>query len=421
MPEGTYWCPFCGKLNATLRVRTVFILLVFVIICGFAVAKSYVSYLRRLESTLAQRWLTRGDTAMARNFPAVAINDYRNALAYDSTNRQYRLMLAEALFKEGLLAEARANLVTLWSQDPANGRLNLDLARLHAQQKQPDLAVRYYRAAIDGVWPNDPLKQRLDARFELVRYLMQRGDKARATAELIAVEAEALDDPAALTEAGNLLLQLDENGRAAKSYELALKQDAKNETALLGGGQASLAMGDYPTAVRLLTMADELSSAKGQGPAAAQLALTQRALKVDPYLRNLTVAERANRVAAVFTTAMGRLKSCASQENVALAPQPLVSAPKTANPVLPNEQNGYRVPLAPPAAAPDSLQMLYNRGMRRQPAATADALRKNPDAMAPTMDFVLDVMHATQNDCPLTTMPERALQSIAQHEAESPR
>src|SRR5581483_2825086 len=116
MPEGTHWCPACGKLNATRRTRLVFILFVVAIIAGFGAIKAYVNYLRGLESSLAQRWYKRGDEAMAMGYPAVAAEDYRNALGYDVANPEYSLKLAEALMKEGRLPEARAYLLNLWSK-----------------------------------------------------------------------------------------------------------------------------------------------------------------------------------------------------------------------------------------------------------------------------------------------------------------
>jgi tetratricopeptide (TPR) repeat protein len=415
MPEGSYWCPSCGKLNATLRVRIVFAIIVLTVIVGFAVTKWYVSYLRNLESTLAQRWFTRGEEAIAKNYPSVAVDDYRNALAYDSGNQQYRLHLAEALVKEDRLAEARANLLSLWSQHPADARVNLDLARLYAEQKKPDLAVRYYRAAIDGVWAEDPLRQRTEARFELVHYLMQQSDKSRATAELIAIEAEAPDDAATLMKTGDLLLELGENTRAGRSYDAVLKQDPKDAAALSGAGRAALAIGDYPEAVRQLTLADELTGNNPQNSVLDQLSLAREALNVDPYLRNLTIAERARRVASAFGLAMDRLKSCARRRNIVLDSEAPSTTSTAGKPALANKKSGYLVPV-PTAAAPDPLQLLYNSGLQRQPGASATALRKDPDAMRPTMDFVLDVMRATET-CPIESMPERALQLIAQHEA----
>ncbi len=398
-----------------------FVLLVVVIIAGFGAIKAYVSYLRDLESSLAQRWFARGEEAIAKGYPAVAIDDYRNALGYDGTNRQYRLKLAEALMKEGRLAEARAYLLTMWSLDPADGELNLDLARLYAALNKPDLAVRYYRAAIDGVWNSDPLQRRIDARFELVRYLMQKGDKARATAELIAIQAESPEDPAVNLKVGDLLLKLGEASRAARSFAAVLKENPKSVEALSGAGEAALAMGDYRQAVHLLSTADELTGSKPASAEADQLAVARQAFDIDPYLRNLTITQRANRVAAAFDLAMQSLRDCASQQSVVLSPEPSAAAPKKSNPVLPTKQNGYVTPIVPPAAAPNSLQLLYDSGTQKQPSARAEALRSDPDSMPPTMDFVFEVMRATDGLCPPTDIQEKALRLIARHEGEDQR
>src|SRR4051794_16502886 len=104
MPQDAYWCPSCGKLNATVGARLVFILFLVIILAGFVVTKMYVSYLRNLESSLAQRWFQRGEVAIAKGYPSVALDDYRNALGYAEGNQQYRLNLAEALIKEGRLS-----------------------------------------------------------------------------------------------------------------------------------------------------------------------------------------------------------------------------------------------------------------------------------------------------------------------------
>jgi tetratricopeptide (TPR) repeat protein len=339
MPEGAYWCAACGKLNATPGVRLVFLLLVFAIIAGFGVTKIYVSYLRGLESSLAQRWFDRGEEAIAKGYPSVATEDYRNALGYDGSNRQYRLRLAEALMKEGRLAEAHAYLLTLWGQDPADAELNLDLARVYVALNKPELAIRYYRAAIDGVWKSDPLQRRIEARMELVHYLMQKGGKARATAELIAVQAEAPEDPAVSLNVGDLLLKLGESSRASKSFDVVLKENAKNVDGLSGSGQAALAMGDYRKAVRLLTTADELTGSKPGSPEADELALAREAYDIDPFLRNLTITQRASRVATAFDLAMERLRSCASQQNITLSPESPATAPKKSSTALPSKKN----------------------------------------------------------------------------------
>ena len=417
MAEGTHWCPSCGKLNATTGARLVFIAFIIVIIAGFGAIKAYVSYLRGLESSLAQRWYARGDEAMAKGYPAVAAEDYRNALGYDASDRGYSLKLAEALMKQGRLAEARAYLLNLWSKDPVDGPLNLDLARLYAQQNKPDLAVRYYRAAIDGVWSSDPLQHRIDTRFELVQYLVERGGKARATAELIAIQAESPEDPVVDLKLGDLLLTLGESSRAAKSFDAVLKKNPKNVAALSGAGQAALGMGDYLKAVRLLTTADDLTGSKPDSPEADQLAVAREALDADPFMRNLTVTQRANRVAAAFDLAMRRLRSCASRQKITLSPESPASCAEEVESGVAQQAKWVRyLHRSPGRGAQIPCNLLYDSGTQKEPSARADALRRNPDAMGPTMDFVFEVMHATEKICPAESLQERALQLIARHE-----
>jgi len=421
LPEAENWCPACGKLNASLRVRLIFVAVLVSIVAGVGFTKWYVSYLKNLESSLAQQWFTRGEEAMARNYPEVAIDDYRNALAYEGDNPEYRLKLAEALMAASRLPEARAYLMSLWSQTPADAEVNLDLARLYIQENKPDLAITYYRSAIDGAWSDNALQHRVDTRFELLNYLLQHGDRARAVAEAIELQAEAPDNAPTQLRIGELLLQLGEKSRAEKTLEGVIKDDPNNTEAWFGAGEAALSNGDYRKAVRLLTTAVNLSSAKPGGKAAQQLALAREVVEADPNIRTLKLTERAARAAAAFNLAMDRLRSCAAERGITLAPEATVSGNKAHPPLLPNKQNGYTSEVTPPTSAPNVLQQLYNGGLQRQATATAKALRATPDAIAPTMEFVFETMSATEPLCPPETPQQRALLLLAGHEAEEPR
>lgn len=380
-------------------MRVAFTLFVLAIFAGVAVTNGYVKYLRKVNGSLAQRWFTRGEEAMARSYPAVAVEDYRNALSYDASNQQYRLKLAEALNAGGRLQESRAYLLSLWSQDPADAKINLDLARVYARENKPQQAIRYYRMAIDGVWPADPLQNRMETRFELVQFLAQHGARSQAIAELITLQAEAPPDPQAQLRVADLLLQFGEYARAAKTYGEVLKSSPDDVHALSGAGEAALALGDYGSAVRFLTAA---SVAPGSLPGTAdQLAVAREALDADPYLRTLSLSQRAARISAAFSFAMQRLEKCAAQHNLTLD----TKAPLSAS----------------PSASPNPLQLLYDSGVQRQAAATPQALHRNPDNMASTMDFVFDVLLETRSICPLQTPKERALDLIAQQGAHEQR
>jgi tetratricopeptide (TPR) repeat protein len=421
VPPGTYWCPSCGKLNASRRVRGIFVLILISILAGFFVTSRYVSYLKKVSASLAARWFARGQEAIARGYPSVAIEDYRNALGYEGDNPQYRLKLAEALMADRRLAEAHSYLLGLWSQTPGNAEVNLDLARLYAKENKSDQAVRYYRSAIDGVWSENALQRRIETRFELVHYLLQCGDRARAIAELIALQAETPDDPSLQLSIGNLLLQLGESSRAERTFESILKQQPQNADAWLGAGQAALAAGDYRAAVNALSKALALSGAKPGSPQDAQLALAREAFDADPSLRTLTLAERSKRVADAFVFAMDRLATCAATQGIPLNPPAGQIKPRTAAPPLPTKQNGFQSTVAPTAPALNSLQLLYDSGVQRRPGATAGALHKNPDAMLPTMEFVFQAVRATDAACPPETIRQRAFELLAQHEPQELR
>lgn len=418
MPPDTYWCPSCGKMNASLRARLIIVAMVAGVLIGIGVTSRYVTYLKDFEAALGHRWFVRGEDAMKAKETSAAIQDYRDALGYEGSNRLYRQRLAEALIAQGQLAEARSYLAGLWTQGPADGDVNLDLARLYVREDKPESAIRHYRMAVDGVWENDPLEHRLNTRLELVRYLIQEGEPSRATAELIAVQAEAPEDPQMQAALGKLLLQLGDYSRAGRAFELVLKQQPQNVEAWSGAGEAALAAGDYRKSVRLLTMAANLNSAAPGSPVAEQLALAKAVVEADPSLRTLSMAERSSRIASGFDSAMERLQVCSAKQGIQL------SAPTSDAAKADPAQSGQKILSAAdhsPAPAPDSLQLLYQSGMQRRAEASAAALRKNPDTMAATMQFVYQVFRTTESACPAESLRDKALLLLARHEAEELR
>ena len=378
------------------------------IFAGFALTQYVVNLHRDMNSGLAARWFTRGEEAMQAHLPAVAAEDYRAALSYNPENREYRLRLAQALLAANRLNEARAHLTSLWEQEPADGEVNLTLARLYARHNNYSQAVRYYSNAINGVWKDDPRAQRIATRFELSRYLIQQQKQAQAQAELMALQADGPPETGDQLALAAMLLQVNEPKRAAEAYDAVLKHDAKNAEAWLGKGKASLAIGDYKEAEH--DMANALERDPKLDDARQQLALVREILRLDPALRGLSVAERSRRVAESFQQAMQRLNSCATQQGIGLAPQN--SAPGS---------SGATPAPASPAASPlaVSLQRLYTQGQQQQPSATERALARNPDALEPAMQFVFTVERTTAPACPPSDVADQALFTLAQSEGEA--
>ncbi|MGO9304904.1 MAG: tetratricopeptide repeat protein [Candidatus Korobacteraceae bacterium] len=405
LAQGVDRCPACGRIATTRSARIVLAVTLVLIIAGFAFTQYFVNLHRQMESDLAVRWFTRGEQAMQAQLPAAAAEDYRNALSYDPDNRQYRLRLAQALLAAKRWNEARAHLTSLWEEEPADGEVNLTLARLHAQRGDYSNAVRYYGNAINGVWNEEPRKRRIATRFELARYLMQQRKVAQAQAELMALQADGPPDPADQLLLADLLLQLNEPARAIDAYNAVLAHDRTSAQAWLGKGQASLAIADYSVAERAL--ANAVDRDPRLDDARQQLQLVREVLRLDPAIRGLSLAERSKRVAAAFQVALQRLTSCANQQGYSLTEHDgAAPSPATAGAVAPN-----------PAPTTGTLQNLYTTGLQQKASAPEQALRKNPDALEPTMQFVFDVERATSPVCPDIDLADSALLTLAQHES----
>ena len=204
----------------------------------------------------------------------------------------------------------------MWEENPANGEVNLALARLNARLGNETEAVRFYRNAINGVWSSNAREQRIATRFELARYLLQEHNAQQAAAELIALQADPPQgqEVERRLELGYLLLQIGEYARAQGVFESMLKDYGDNAQAWLGDGRVSFALGDYRAAERELAEAVEhdpsLSEAK------QQLDFVREVLNIAPGLRGLSLAERTRRVARVYDAAFSRLTTCASRKGI---------------------------------------------------------------------------------------------------------
>jgi tetratricopeptide (TPR) repeat protein len=385
------------------------------IIAAFAFTQYVVNLHRATEAALAERWFHRGNEAMQVNLPVLAANDYRTALSYDRENQEYRLRLAEALFAADRLPEAKAHLLSLWEDEPASGEVNLALARLDVRHGNASEATRYYDNAIDGVWDEEPRKQRIATRFELVHYLLLRHDLAKARAEMLALQADGPPDTADQLLLGQLLLQVNEPQHAIGAFDAALAGSPGNADAWLGKGLAYLQLGQDTDAEHALAEAVERNPKLTE--ARQQLEMVREMLRLNPAMRGLSVAERSKRVAEAFRTAMNRLTSCAAQQGYRLDETNITTADTAASSAT-GKTN------APPAidvtvSAPNNLQLLYGSGRQKEAEATEPELRKNPDSLEPTMQYVFEVERATAEVCLNMDVADRALLTLAQHEGET--
>jgi Tfp pilus assembly protein PilF len=178
------------------------------------------------RADLARRWSERGQAALKAGKPDEAISALRTALIYAPGERDYELLLAQALGQTGRPEQSEESyqyFISLWGVEPGNGAINLALARLARNRQQRQDAVNFYRAAIYGTWEGDGAERRAAARLELAQYLIEGGDLSSAQMELLIVGGNAPDDYSRDMEVAGLLEQTGDDTDAATYYQRALR------------------------------------------------------------------------------------------------------------------------------------------------------------------------------------------------------
>jgi len=331
------------------------------------------------RDALGRRWFTRGLTDLKAERFDRAITEFRSALLYSRDEYAYQLNLAEALVGSKRSGEAYSYLVNLWERQPEDGVVNLELARIAAQRGETELTERYYHNTIYATWPSDQEGRRRDTRLELIEYLLSIGAKAQAQSELIALEENIGEDAAQQKRMGDLFLRAGDYEHALASYRLALKSDRQNEAAVAGAGLAAFLLGRYPLAERYLQTAVEESPNDRQS--ADRLKTTQLVLRMDPFRRQLSVAERSKLVVEAFSTAGRRLSFCVT-------------------------------PKADSASA-DSQPSLADSWAKMKPQVSESQLRRNPDLVEQAMDLVFEIERQTNATCGTSDTADLALLLIS--------
>ncbi len=324
---------------------------------------------KRQQKDLGQEWFTRAVADQQAGNLRRAVTEFEAAQLYARGNFTYQLKLAQTLSALGRTDEAYSYLLNLREQQPDNGTVNLELARILARKGEIDSAIRYYHDAIYAVWDTEPEKQRRAVRLELVDFLLQQNAKTQAESELIALQANLPPDPALRIRIGNLFLKTQDSEQALAEFRSALNVDRHNTAALAGAGRAAFELGRYNVAERYL--ASVVATNTSDSDSANLLKTARLVLQLDPTRRHISVAKRNRIVITAFNTAGERLQTC--------------NLPTMAG------AQGLSTTTEEPSLA--------ERWKAMKPKVTEVGLRRNPDLAENAMDLVFDIELQSSAQC----------------------
>jgi len=330
------------------------------------------------RAALGNRWFNRGVADLNTGNYAAAVTEFRAALLYARDDFSYQLNLAEALIGLKHTGEASAYLLNLWEREPENGLVNVELARIAAQQDRTDDAIRYYHNAVYAAWPASAQEKRREARIELIELLLRIHSDTEAQSELIALAANAGEDPAQQARIADLFLRASDYEHALAAYRTCLRLNRRNTAALAAAGYAAFELARYPVALRYLQAAVE--SDPNDSESAARLKTTEMVLHMDPFQPEISAVKRNRIVVEAFNTAGERLRSC-------------------------------RPPNAPTGGTADT--SLSGQWARLKLRITEAGLRRDPDLAERAMDLVFRIERETSNACGMPAGADLALLLIA--------
>lgn len=267
------------------------------------------------QQELSRYWYQQGENSLAAGRPNDAISDLRTALIYSHDNQQYLFKLAQALEAAGQVPEARSYFLSLLEDEPGNGGINLELARLAEKDNDVNHAMRYFNGAIYGAWDPDPVLRRQQVRQELVSYLLSKGLNTQARGELLTFTTEMPRTEEADLWVADSFSRLGDNASALDFYRAALRLNRHSAAAELGAGEASFRLLRYHDALEYFKRAAGLH----EDPTTSQwLQLTSLVLDLNPFESRLSPAERRDRLLLALDITDRRLRQCAQAQNVAL-------------------------------------------------------------------------------------------------------
>lgn len=261
-----------------------------------------------------------------------ASDRFASAVAMERTNTSYSLGLAESMLADHRPDEAERTLDALLDRAENDGSVNLVKARMLAAQNRGSDAIVYYHRAIYGRWGADSARRRTAARFELVELLANRRDESAMLSELLPLEAKYPDSVEIRRRLAHLFVRAGAPSRGADIFREFLHANPRDADAYAGMGEAALALGNFSTARADLSQAARLRPT--DNALAAQLALADSVVALNPILRGLSAEDRFTRARSLLARAVLEVSRCAGPAGapIALADSAQVALTATVRP-----------------------------------------------------------------------------------------
>jgi CIC family chloride channel protein len=287
---------------------------------GILILIGFLSYSYRAERQVrAHSDFETGSALLRQDRIEEAIEQYRNALSISLDKSEYRLALGLALLKARHFNEAEIYLQQLLKAAPDSGRANLGMAQIAAAQGRVQDAVTYYHRATYGTWLTSDVDERIQARFELVDFLVKNGQGKQALSELLALAEQAPKSPEVQKRVGRLLLSLGSWRQAADEFREVLRENDRDAEAAAGFGEAEFALGSYRLAQHAFE--DSLKWNPNDENVKGRLRVCIEIHAIDPTMRGLSSKDRYQRSRRALNAALDRVQSCLSAHENEATPE----------------------------------------------------------------------------------------------------
>jgi tetratricopeptide (TPR) repeat protein len=353
-------------------------ILVLITVLFSALTHSYSQAYDRRRTALGVEWFIRGNQELKSSHPAAAVQDFRTALFYDRRNSGFEMYLADALMQAGQTEQALNYYLSLWQTNPANGPVNLQLARLCAKKGENGAAERYFNGAIFGDWPENAEDNRRAASLELIHFYLDRRDTGHAESQLIILSDNLPEDLQLRTRVADLYVRVGDDRRALAQYRQALELNSRYLPTLVGAGEASFRIGDYHAAQTYVSRALHLDPSNAS--AKQLLAVIESVLALNPYERGIPEAEKVRRALRVFAIAEKRLQSCVE---------------------------------SPPSPTASSISPFLEKWKQLTATANAGFLTQHPEEVETLIDFSASAEKLAQDHCGEPSRDDTAVRAIA--------